>query len=295
METKQAITPLTFEDIKKFSEVNTEMIYEFFNKFDFYDQETDEKIVQPIIQEILDEMKISIPSISILRQNQPTRFMMLLTEEILRASEKIKRRSRGNAEATERDINKTRNQVMNNLSQTYRTETVLFSLLDSKQFDQALTMIEALEIERSKSDLIMKVEVLNWKLELMSKMGNVNGFFETLSKLLTITNGEEMKYDPKAFKSAIEYILMKKFDKGIPFSLNAYGRQQARNDVFIPTKVGEAFQELLVNKVLDAVMKTRIIDSSSTLNQFLKSEWSNIVQSFHLINPYVAEIPQPNI
>lgn len=294
METKRPITPLTFEDIKRFSEINTEMIYAIFNNHELLG-EFDEKIRKPIIQEILEEMKIAIPSIAILRQNQPTRFMMLLTEEILRSSEKIKRRNNGHNEVAENAIKTVRDKVMNSIAQTYRTETVLFSLLDAKQFDQALTMVEALEIERSKSDLIMRVEVLNWKLELMSKMGNDNGFFETLNKLLTATNGEEMRYEKNAFKSAIEHILMKKFNKGIPFSLTAYGKQEAKKDIFLPQKVGEGFQELLVSKVLDAVMKTRIIESSPTLNQFLKSEWQNIVASFRLINPYIAEIPQPNL
>ena len=295
METKKPIASLSFEDLKNFTEINTEMISKIFEHNESFET-FGEKIVQPILQEILEEMKLAIPSIAILRQNQPTRFMIQLTEEILRASEKIKLRNRyhDNIEFINRDIKRTREQIKNSLANTYRTETVLFSLLDSKQFIQALTMVEALEIERLNENIVMKVEVLNWKLELMSKLGDDNGFFETLNKLLAMVGGEEVKYEAKSFKLAIEHILMKKFIKGIPFSLNSYGIEQSKKDHSIPQKVGESFQELLVDKTLDAVMKTRIIESSVGLNMFLKNEWENIVWSFRLMNPYVGQIPKPN-
>ncbi len=295
METKNAITPITFEDLKKFSDINTEMISEIFIKGKFFDG-LDEKITKPLLQEILDEMKFALPSIAMLRQNQPTRFMMLLTEEFLRASEKIKRKNayQLSLENIEKNIKNTREHVMNHLVLTYRTEKVLFSLLENNQLSQALTMIEAIEIERSKENLTMKVEALNWKLELMSKLGDDNGFFETLSKLLKMTDGQELKYDVQSFQIAIEFILMKKLSKGIQIQLNKYGILQFQKDRLIPQKVGEGFQELLVNKTLDAVMKTRIVESSNDLNQFLKNEWSNFVKSFRLINPYVEEILMPN-
>jgi hypothetical protein len=226
--------------------------------------------------------------------------MYLLFHEILNASETAKREMSQQflgSYNVEDDIISTRKSIEANLSSMYRMELTLWNLMEKEQFSQALTIVEAIEIEREKKDNLLELaEILNYKIEILSRLGNEEEFFCTLQKVLKLaTSAEvtEIKYDNSAISTALEYLLMKKFTKGIPIQPNYLGIREFSQDQLLFSKIGQEFQELLVKKIVDAIFKDRIIGSSNEFNKFLSSEWPNFVKSFKLMNRFVENIGKP--
>ena len=130
-------------------------------------------------------MTVTIASLAVLRQFQPTRFGWLFAQEMLRASEQVKREdaSRLSGYDVELDIKNTRNSIESSLAAEHKTEVILWKLLEGEQYDQALTIIYVLEMEREHKDPFLRLEVLNWKIDVLSKLGNEQEFFDTLGRI----------------------------------------------------------------------------------------------------------------
>ncbi|MFZ4648845.1 MAG: hypothetical protein ACOYMB_04450 [Patescibacteria group bacterium] len=297
MENKTTISQLTYEDLAEISENNTAIICEtLLSRQSSLPGTMQQEIYKEFMKELVAEMQLSIQSLAPLCQSNPTRFHLLFTEEMIRGSEKIKRARAKKMMYTdydvELDIRETRKQIEAQLAANYKTELTLEALMRNQQYDQALTIVYALELERASKDAALRLEVMNWELEILSAIGNEQKFFLTLQKMINLPEvaNSEMKYDRRCGNNLITNLLHHKLTNGIPIQFNHFGMQSAQKDSSFPQKIGKEFTDLLSSKVSEAILEKRTITSAKDFNDFLNNEWSNIVASFKLINPYVENV-----
>ncbi len=288
------VRELNFEDLKNISEQNYDVIRSIVLNNELMGVKDD--IALPIQEKIFEEMKLVLPKIAIAMQLQLTRSMIMMAQELLRASEKVKR-SHGryiSGYDIEKDIAHTRTSIETGLASQYKTEMVLWELMKKERYQEAFTMLNALDLERAGKDDILVLEAISWRMEAAARGGNEYEFFDSVKKALAFTKKMEVAYVGPVAKDMVACLLMHKLTKGIEISLNHIG-EAARmgGDSNLHVQVCMQFQDLLTDKVLEAIFKTKVITDSASLNTFLSTKWDDIVASFNLINRFVGVIKRP--
>lgn len=252
-----------------------------------------ESYYKEIMQKTMAEFPVALTSIIPLMFSQPTKFRWVLVQQLLTATATAKRALAPKYNLydydVDADIAQTKEQLEKLLANEFKTEVVLWRLMDEKKWDKATDVVKVIEIERETTDLPQKTEVINWKLQIACNSGNVDMFFEGLTSLLEIA-GDDIAYVHEEATYAISVLLSKTL---VAFRIapSVLGLIQISKEgsEFI-NKQGIAFQNFLVGKIIEAIFKARIINSGESFRKFIIETKKDTVEMFMRLNPYVAAI-----
>jgi len=255
-----------------------------------------ESFMKEFSEMMLKELDVTLNSIIQIKLGEPTKFLWELTKCMSEASAKVKRRiaERFMKYDVEADIERTTKELDQVLASEFKTEVVLWKLMDENRWSEALLVAKAIELERENADLPEKIEVANWKQRIAQNLGDADTFFESLSNAIKIA-GDQISYSPDDMTYAVT-MLLSKFIKGFAISMTNLGRQKlayeeirGRGSHFMAEQV-QAFQGFIVKKIIDATFKNRIIHTGDDFRKFITDTKRDSVVMFKRLNPYVAEI-----
>lgn len=252
-----------------------------------------EDFFKEIMKKTIAEIPVALTSIIPLMLSQPTKFYWELVKHLLIASAKVKReiagRYSGEKYDVENDITETKKQLENVLASQFKTEVALWKLMDEKRWEEAFTIVKAIEIERENSDLQKRVEAANWKQQIAYNLGDADTFFESISSVLKIA-GDNVSYSPNDMVYGISMLLPKVLI-GINLAFTPLGKHMISTQGFMfAAQQGQMFQEYLIGKIIEATFKNRIISSGNDFRNFIADTKKDTVEIFKKLNPYVEEI-----
>ncbi len=251
--------------------------------------------ISELMNETVNHFSLALTNLAPRFHSEPTRFHWLFIQEILTATEKTKRKiaKKANFEYdVEKDIRDSRKGMEAYISQSYGMETKLWSLMDQKRWTDALSIVRAIEIQRENEDIGLKVEVQNWKMRICAEMDYVDLVLESINKILDLTPGDSLAYQPNDANYVFSLIL-RSLMVGFVVKFTSHGKSKALSELS-PQKFfeeqGDKFTQYLIEKILDGIFKTRTIKAETDLKNFLRSERENLVSSFRLGNIYVEDV-----
>lgn len=252
-----------------------------------------ESFTKELMEKMLAEFPVTLMSIIPTMFSQPTKFHWELVKHTLEASAKVKREYSSKLSSAgydaEDDIKKTKEQLENLLAREFKTEVLLWRLMDEKKWKEALPIIKTIEKERENSELPLRVEVANWKGQIAFNLGDVDTFFESLATILENSAGQ-IAYSPNDVVYTITMLLQKEL-VALRIALTPLGHIRASNEGFtFMVKQGEEFQGYLIGKIIEAIFAEGKIRSGDDFRNWIKETRKSTVDMYKLLNPYVAEI-----
>lgn len=251
-----------------------------------------ESFTRDLIKKMLAEFPITLASIIPTMFSQPTKFHWELVKHMLEASVKVKREISSRLSShynVEDDIKKTKEQLEGLLAREYKTEVLLWRLMDEKKWKETLPVIKAIEMERQNADLPLRLEVANWKSEIAFNLGDSDMFFESLSTILK-NSADQILYRPDDMVYAISILLQKELI-GFRMALTPIGKGRALTEGFsFVAKQGQQYQDYLIQKIIEAVFIESKISTGEEFRNWIKDTRKGMVDTYKLLNPFVAEI-----
>lgn len=251
-----------------------------------------ESFSKDLIERMLAEFPVTLMSIIPIVFSQPTKFHWELVKCMLTASAKVKREISSKMSYdydVEDDIKKTKEQMEGILAKEFKTEVLLWRLIDEKKWKEALPIVKTIETERENADLPLKVEVANWKGQIAFNLGDADAFFESLSTILKNSAGQ-IAYSPNDMVYAISMLLQKEL-VALQIFLTPLGHIRVLTEGWpFMNKQGEEFQDYLVRKIIEAMFVEHKISTGEDFRKWIKETKKDIVDMYKLLNPYVTEI-----
>lgn len=256
-------------------------------------EEHSEAFIKQLMEKMMAQLPVTLMSLIPMMLSFPTKFHWELSKHLLEASAKVKRelvpQYLSQDYDVEADIKRTKEELEAVLSREFKTEVVLWRLMDEQRWAEALPIVKTIEIEREKADLRQKTEVANWKQQIAINLGDVDMFFKAISSLLKIA-GNDVSYQADEMTYGIT-ILLSKVVVGINLTLTPIGHIIAskKGPAFI-VEQAIAFQNYLVKKLIDAIFKERTINTGEDFKKFITETKKDTIEIFKTLNPYVSDI-----
>jgi hypothetical protein len=301
--TTQAIPPITPAQLSRMVDIRIEQLKKIFltqipktlsEQFgDLALQQHVQDFASELMEKTIARFPVALTSIIPMMFSQPTKFHWELAKCLLKEGAEVKRevaeRFKHLNYDVEKDIEKTKNEFEAILAKEYKTEVVLWRLMDENRWQDALTVIKAIEIERANADLAKKTEVANWKQQIAIYLGDVDMFFESLSTLSKIAD-KKLLHNPDEMVYAVTMLLSKTLVE-IKLTPSFLGQMMisSKGTEFIMDQ-GAAFQAFLVQKIVDATLKDSIIHNGDDFRRYISETKEATITSFISLNPYVSAI-----
>lgn len=257
-------------------------------------EETVDSFAQEILQKTIAQFPARLMSILPMRFSQPTKFhwefMKFLVDASAIAKREMASRFMHHHYDVEDDIKQTKEFLERKLASEYKTEVVLFKLMEEGRWTEALSTLKVIEIEReSTKDDFLQAEVQNWKQIIAANTGNVDLFFESITSAAKIA-GDSLAYDPKEATTIIAILLQKEL-RGFALSMSFIGQNMvnAKGTAFVAEQV-KNFQDHLIRKIVEATFKNRKITTGDEFRKFIRETKHDTVQMYKKLNPFVQEI-----
>ncbi len=256
-----------------------------------------DEYITELNQLIQKNLSLNVSAISLKFAAEPTRFYWLLHHEILTATEKAKREltTKNQYLLTDYDlegeIKRTREQVERMLAERYKTEVKLWKCMDAKEFDDALALANAIEIERKDKDLHLRIEATNWKVMCAAQTGYVDMSLKGLVSIMTLAQGQ-IAYSPADVSYVVD-LLLSHIMVGFGVQYNLAGLQASSINMFpgkFYQKQAKDYHEFLVRKITEGIFRDRVITDERSFKDFVRTNKDNHIQMFKLSNMYVGSV-----
>lgn len=260
-----------------------------------------EDSIRIITEQIFSEAAISLGGLATLQLTEPTRYQWESLKLINTACEKVKRElaqkepwkygAKNDLDYdVEEDIKSTKEESEAMLSGIYKTEVILWKLMDEDRWEEARPVLKTLELERENKDLPLKAELCNWKQRVAIHLGDTDLFFESLQMLIQNSETHELRFyypnpeyvlTPFILKEVVAYAMI----------LSPMGDQTALTmGSNFHQKQGDLFQEHLAKKMAEEIFEKGTIRTAEQFRNFLKEKENEIVQIYCSLNFYVRHI-----
>ncbi len=223
----------------------------------------DDKLIgfpQKLAGDTLMAVKSEMSSNESMYQSEPSRYHHKFALAFLRHTARLKRELvvtnhelRGYD--MEKDIRETEAVGHMNIESSLQNEIAYWKAMEAKNYGDAKIILSTIELLRTEAELTLRVEVLNWKLELYTLLGDTEMFVDTINKSFSL--GVYMNGD--SLKCLVERLLISRGFNRIMVGINREGElnaqrhPQGRNG-FVLEHV-TVFSRSLVTQVAEELIK----------------------------------------
>jgi hypothetical protein len=213
---------------------------------------------------VFEAVKSALGHRILMELSEPSRFEVIYVETLIACGAEIKRSmvhefqdelDKKNLGATydiELDIKETEEELRRIIELKFKFEMLFWSALDEGKFQEASAFLHSMELSRVGSSEALKIEVLNWRINLSLSMNDVAMFMEIFAKALSFQ--EQFSEFKSAIAQGVRKLVCKNVLSGIKMKLSDFGITQARkSEKTIQDYFGEQTEVFLNGAFLEIV------------------------------------------
>lgn len=249
--------------------------------------------------DVLQATKVAMSKDAAVLASEPSRYLLAAMEEYLRQAAHFKRELATKKPSwlpsdydMEEDIRDTEALARAQMKNQFQCETAYWKAMDEKRYDDAKVVLNATRLMRANSESIMQIEVINWQLELSSRMGDMESFVSALAD----ADGYGVLVNADATNRMVEQLLSARGFNELKVALTPEGHRQAGNapEGVVQFMHGHLtiFIKSMVNQITDGVLK----DVKMPVTEFrglINKAASDSRRSFLAVSPLVQDVIVP--
>jgi hypothetical protein len=200
----------------------------------------------------------------------------------------------GHKEDFEKDIELAQTTVDCSLKAQFQNELAYWSALENRQYADAKTFLEAVKVTRRDGELLMRVEILNWELNLSSLTGDIETFLGVFRNL----EEDEICLNIDGIRGYVGNLLKSRGIKHVQLALTKEGLRKAhahpQGVVAFGTEHSAIFIRSLVAQITNELLTRRNL-SPDVFRKIYISAVEDSKRSFLAVSPYVQDLIIPNL
>lgn len=176
----------------------------------------------------------------LMKLSEPSRFEVLYVETLVRISSEVKRSlshefqkdidalGLGAKYDMEEDIQSTEAELRGQIESEFKLEMLYWSAMQDERHEDARKLLATIELMRSEASVTLKIELLNWKLDLSLKLKDVMMFMDTLRRAVGLKEYIQFQFQDLLEDGMYDLLAHTVLSRLVVIP-SSFGLEQARN------------------------------------------------------------------